>query len=523
MTATLFVADAVHGHVGARGVVVRENRITAVVGDRELRRVGTTVGEVIELGGHVYPGFTDAHSHPSLGAGLQRGVDLSDVDDLAALRSVLSDAVREIPPGEWLLGWGLSYGLWDDDQPTSAVLRGLGRPVALQLFDCHALLLDEEAVRVAGVERMPAFGSGAHAVRDERGAFTGLVVEEEAMDHVRLAIPPEHPASRTDRLGRVLAAMAASGLTGLHVMDALGDSAEQYDELERTGRLPLRLKLHRWYTPALAAAGVDPVDPPPGRGRLWHHHGVKLFLDGTVDNGTAWLSSPDLRGESTGSTWGDPVEYARVVQRLAAAGVPTATHAIGDAAILWAADTIARAHAAHPAVRHRIEHLEVTSPAAVAAVGRSGAVASVQPTHCTRFVAADGSDNWSRRLGDRRSHGWRLRSLAASGTVLALGSDFPIAPFEPLGILADAVSRRCTARGGEAVSPLEALGADEAVLAYTVGAALAAGVEHDEGTIAPGRLADLSVFDGDLSAATPEQLLTRRAVATVVDGEFRRS
>ncbi|MFT4279711.1 amidohydrolase [Microbacterium sp.] len=520
----LFLFERVDGHPDATAILTSGGRITAMLTTAEAAQVDRRTASVHDIGGWAYPGFVDSHSHPVLASGLLRGVDLSAVASIAELRDTLAGAARDLPPRAWVLGWGLAYSLWGDASPDAASIDGVtgGRPVSLQFFDCHALLLDRVALGLADAERMPVFDSGSRAVTDDDGRATGLVLEEEAMDYVRRAIPTEPEGTRRARLSAILRDMAASGLTGLHVMDALGDGVVSYADLEARSELPLRVKLHRWFTPAMAEAGIDPSVAPAGRGRRWHHHGVKLFLDGTVDNGTAWLSDPDVHGGSRASIWTDPEEYRRVVLALASAGIPTATHAIGDAAIRWAARTAGDAHERFAGIRHRIEHLEVSDAEVIAEVRRSGAVASMQPTHCTHFVRADGTDTWSRRLGDRRRHGWPLRSFRDAGVPLAFGSDFPIAPFEPLPILADAVLRRRSGTGAEPIRPEEGVGIADGIAGYTRGAAYAAGVEAEEGALAPGFLADISVFDADLSKADPETLAAVHVRATVVDGVVSR-
>ena len=226
-------------------------------------------------------------------------------------------------------------------------------------------------------------------------------------------------------------------------------------------------------------------------GRVWQVAGVKLFLDGTIDGGTAWLDEPDSLGESTRSIWGDPGRYSRAVHALAAAGVPTATHAIGDAAVRHALDTLAAAPAPTGA-RHRIEHLETAGDADLARFAAAAVVASMQPTHATEYTSADGSDNWSRRLGpERAALGWRCADLLAAGATLVLGSDWPVAPFDPRGILAAAQTRRSARRPDlPPVGAAQAITASQAVDAMTRAPAVAAG-DLQAGRVAVGHRADL--------------------------------
>jgi predicted amidohydrolase YtcJ len=177
---------------------------------------------------------------------------------------------------------------------------------------------------------------------------------------------------------------------------------------------------------------------------------------------------------------------------------------------------------AHAAV-HRIEHLETVPDALIARFSRSGLVASMQPTHCTHYSRADHSDNWSTRLGaERANNAWRCGDLRAAGTTLGLGSDWPIAPFEPLPILADAQLRRRSGRPGEQpVAPGQALTALQALEGYTSHAARAAGEWAVSGSVTVGKRADFTVFDADPLSVAPDELAAAQVLATFVDGRMQ--
>jgi predicted amidohydrolase YtcJ len=174
---------------------------------------------------------------------------------------------------------------------------------------------------------------------------------------------------------------------------------------------------------------------------------------------------------------------------------------------------------------HRIEHLETVPDELIGRFSRSGLIASMQPTHCTHYSRADHSDNWSTRLGtERANNAWRCADLRAAGTVLGLGSDWPIAPFEPLPILADAQLRRRSGRPGEQpIVPGQALTARQALEGYTSHAARAAGEWQVSGSITVGKRADFTVFDVDPLAAAPDDLAAARVLATFVDGQAQHS
>ncbi|MEU9702234.1 amidohydrolase [Streptomyces sp. NPDC047981] len=512
-------------------LAVSAGRIVALGDDREIRDLADRSTTVVDVkGGVIVPGLVDGHIHPVSGAELTQGLDLSACTDLASLRELLARAVGRLDREEWLFGWGLDPNVFGDRPVEAAALAPVldGVPALLQLFDAHSSLASARALELAGIDGPRTFEQAAEIVCDEQGRPTGLLLEDAACELVERVAPQPSRAERRDRLAAVLREMAASGLTGGHAMDANGDSLALYAELEAAGDLPLRLRVAPWCQPGTDEAGVAALIAQQGTGGdLWSVRGVKLFMDGTIDNGTAWLEHPDRLGESVQAFWPDPEAYTRVVARLHGAGVPTATHAIGDAAVRHVLDAVEKARAegggaAGDHVRHRVEHIESVPDDTLRRFAALGVVASMQPTHCCDFTRADHTDNWSRRLGEERaSRAWRCRDLRDSGATVVLGSDWPIASFPPLGVMAGARHRRPTRDLTQPPhGPDQALEALDALQGLTTGPAFAAGQEHQEGRLAVGYRADLTVL-ADNPLTTPATALADLPVLlTVLDGRI---
>ncbi|MFJ5294368.1 amidohydrolase [Streptomyces sp. NPDC088348] len=502
-------------------------RITALGDTPEIRALADASTTVIDLKGAVVtPGLVDGHIHPVSGAELTGGLDLSSCTDVEQVREALARAVRDLAPGAWLHGWGLDPNVFAGHPvgtaPFDAVLDGV--PALLLLFDAHSMLASRRALRLAGVDGPRTFDQAtAEVVCGADGRPTGLLLEDAACELVERVAPQPTREERRERLAAVLRAMAASGLTGGHAMDANGDSLAFYAELDAAGELPLRLRVAPWCQPGTGADGVRALIEQQGAGgRLWRTDGVKIFMDGTIDNGTAWLEHPDCHGESRHAFWPDPEEYTRVVGALHRAGVPTATHAIGDAAVRHVLDAVEKAQAGGGrGVRHRVEHIETVPDDTLRRFAELGVIASMQPTHCCDFTRADHTDNWSRRLGEERaSRAWRCRDLHDSGAVVVLGSDWPIAPYPPLDVMAGARHRRPSRDLARAPhGPEQALTALEALRGMTVHAAYAAGEEHEAGRIAVGHRADLTVLAGDPLVTAATELPRLPVLLTVLDGE----
>ncbi|WP_405688053.1 amidohydrolase [Streptomyces sp. NBC_01387] len=506
-------------------LAVSGGQISALGDDRRIRALADPATTVIDLKGAVVtPGLVDGHLHPVTGAELTHGLDLSACAGLDEVREALAREVRRLAPGAWLHGWGLDPNVFGGRPVETAALAPVldGVPALLQLFDAHSMLASPRALELAGVDGPRTFDQAAEVVCDDTGRPTGLLLEDAAAELVERAAPQPTHAERRSRLVAALRGMAAAGLTGGHAMDANGDSLALYAELDAAGELPLRLRVAPWCQPGTGTDALRALIGQQGTGgRLWRTEGVKLFMDGTIDNGTAWLEHPDCHGESTHAFWPDPDAYTRIVGELHRAGVPTATHAIGDAAVRHALDSVEKALATggRP-VRHRIEHIETVPGDTLHRFAELGVIASMQPTHCCDFTRADHTDNWSRRLGEERAaRAWRCRGLWDSGATVVLGSDWPIAPYPPLGVMAGARHRRPSRDLAQPPhGPEQALTALEALQGMTVNAAHAAAEEHVAGRIAVGHRADLTVLADSPLVTAATDLPDLPVLLTVLDG-----
>ncbi|MEU3956425.1 amidohydrolase [Streptomyces achromogenes] len=494
----------------ATAVALRDGLITAVGTADDVRNWrGPGTGIVDLRGAHLVPGLTDAHSHPVWGLDMATGTDLSGVTDLAGLRAALARAERT---GGWVVGYGLDHNAFQGRMVHHELVADVlgDTPAFLRLYDGHSALVNGPALAAAGVTGPRAFDQRAQVVCDASGRPTGHLVEHAAMDLVTGVVPRPSYGERRARLLDLLSAMAATGLTGAHVMD--GGDLELVEAVARETVLPVRLRFAPWCMPGADADALRELIEAQGRGgRHWVVGGVKFFMDGTVEGGTAWLEHPDCHGQGTDAFWPDPRAYAEAVRTLHAAGVRTATHAIGDAAVRHVLDTVASlGPGGHGA--HRIEHIETAPDELLPRFAELGVAASLQPPH-TGYTRDDGTDEWSRRLGgDRAARAWRLRDLREAGATVALGSDWPIAHYDVRAVLTTA--RR--PKGAAAHRP--GLTAQQALEGCTTHAAAAAGEASVAGRIAPGFRADLTALAVDPVHAPTDELTDAPVVLTVTGG-----
>ncbi|WP_418956709.1 amidohydrolase [Streptomyces tritici] len=497
---------------GHTALAVHDGRITALGDDTDARAWAGPGTETVDLGGATLtPGLTDAHSHPVWGLEMFSGTDLSAVRDLDGLRAALAGAERR---AGWVVGYALDHNVFGGRPVHRALIEDVldGVPACLRLYDGHSILATGPALEAAGIDGPRSFAQRSEIVCDADGVPTGHLIEHAAMDLLTAVVPVPPAAERRTRLVALLAEMAATGLASAHVMDLGGhDVPGLLAAVEDEGHLPVRLRLAPWCMPGADETDLDELIALQNRsGRLWRVAGVKFFMDGTVEGGTAWLEHADCHGQGTDAFWPDPAAYSAAVRRLHAAGVGTATHAIGDAAVRHVLDTVEALGPGGP--RHRVEHIETVPDDQLGRFAALGVAASMQPPH-TAYTRADRGDEWSRRLGDERAgRAWRLRDLRDAGATLALGSDWPIAHHDARQVLATA-RRPCGA-----ASARPGLTGLEALEGCTTHAAFAAGEEAVAGRIAPGFRADLTAFAVDPVEAPADETAEAPVRLTVAGG-----
>ena len=506
----------------ATAVAVAAGVIAAVGDDAEIRQQCGPATEVIDLGGAAaVPGLIDSHMHPFKGATGARGADLLDAHRLDDVLGALAAERARCAPGEWVQAWGLDYNVFEQSGISASVIDDVVgcAPAAVTFMDWHTMLASSSALALAGVDGPREFAEHAEVVCVD-GRPTGELRENAAMDLVREAMPRTTPEQELELCAAHLRRLAAVGLTGTHAMDGTLASLELLGRLESRGELVTRI---------LTPFTIEPDTPEElweiyaeaggQRGRRWRAGVAKFFIDGVIDSGTGWLVEPDSQGEGRSSFWPDVDRYRRAVQFFASRGFQCVTHATGDRGVREALDTYARAGAA-PGVRHRIEHIETLQPSDLPRFAAQGVVASMQAQHMM-WLDPDRRDNWSQRLGnDRCDRAFLTRSLRESGAVVALGSDWPVARYDPREGMAAVRLRRPPGYPDRAPYDDQAIDGLAALEGYTSAAALTGGDGDRLGRLAPGYAADITVMAQDPVDTAPDALVALPVVATVVDGEI---
>jgi predicted amidohydrolase YtcJ len=505
-----------------RAAAIAGNRIVAVGEDAPIRGLLAPGGAAADLGGRtVVPGFTDSHIHFVAYALSLTRLDLSGVRSKAEVLRRTAERARVAKPGEWLLGRGWDRNLWDDPRfPAREELDSAAphNPVALDSKDGHCLWVNSAALAKAGITTLtPSPAGGEIERRPGTGEPTGIL-KETAKHLVKKAIGTPSLDSVRSALITATAHAHRAGLTGIHdCEDALSFAA--FQELWKNGELGLRTLLH------IPAANLEHAIALGLRTGFGNGHlrvgGVKIFADGALGSRTAAMLAPyEDEPLNTGVVVTPMEEMRELVSKACRAGISVAVHAIGDRANRDVLDVLEQSRRGGEGadLRHRIEHAQLLCPNDIPRLAQLGVVASMQPLHAT-------SDMEMARLhwGEERLRGaYAWRSLLDAGAVLAFGSDCPIETLDPFAGIHAAVTRRRAdgSPGPEGWRPEECITVEEAVRAYTMGAAHASGEEREKGSIAPGKLADMVVLSHDIFTVAPAAILETTVVATILDGRL---
>ncbi len=499
----------------AGAVAVKAGRVMAVGSPADLHDLTGPGTRVVELGrGCMLPGFHDSHVHLT-GYGLEATqLDLSTTRTFDEALGLLRSRASELGAGETLLATGMALNTWGlgtiGRVEADALERAVGGKRALvSSQDHHSSWASAAVMRAAGIADDTLDPKDGVIVRDADGQATGLLLEK-AQDAAEDTIPVPTAEELRRALDRAAEALAAYGVTTVHHMAAEPPSYfRAMAERASDDDYPLRVWACIPHAHIEAARDIG-LSTGVG-GRNFQVGGAKFFADGALGSRTAWMLEPYAGSDATGMAVDDPDVLRERVPMAVRAGLAPVVHAIGDAAVRAVLDAfeLVAEEAAAAGLRPRLEHAQHVHPVDVARAGSLGVVASVQPIHMT-FDAA----GIERLLPDRTTRAYPLRSLARAGARLAFGSDAPVAsPDVMVGLRA---ACRRIGSDGRRFEPSESVAPDEALVAYTSGAAHAVGWEGRSGKIAAGYDADLVVLSHDPLVG----LDGLEVVATVKGGSF---
>jgi hypothetical protein len=502
----------------AEALGIKQNRIAVLGSNSAIKKVCNARTRVLDLKGRlVTPGFVDGHAHfVNLGLALMR-VDLRNLLSLQACREQIRMAVTKHKPGEWILGRGWNHHQWAEQrEPNRFDLDDIApdNPVMMIRTCGHSIWLNSRALEKTGIRRNTPEPAGGRIDRDAKtGEPTGLVHEARAMLDKHITIGKEDL-----RKAALIAQQEALrfGITGVHSCELL-EHWEALNSLYQEEKLKVRI-YHMLPVDELSTASRHGIKPGFGNDRLWFGK-VKLFADGSMGAATALLHEPYSDDPANrGIAIANAVELQKKIELAYQAEWEVAVHAIGDKGVSNVLDAIAAARQKYPSLRRdRIEHVQLLKPADLARLRDFHIIASVQPVHLLNDRPT-AEQKWGR---ERCRYAYAYRSMQQNQIPLLFGSDAPVESINPLLGLQLAVARRSPQWGSIAAwFPQESLSLEESIKSFTHQAAWASYKEESLGTLAPGKWADLTVFEKDLFSLAPEEWSDLKVETTIINGEI---
>jgi predicted amidohydrolase YtcJ len=516
----------------ATWIAVRAGRIEALGSDAKgfERHVGDGT-EIIDLGGALtVPGLIDSHGH-FLGLGESKTIlDLTKArswDDIVAL---VAEAAKSRKPGEWIRGRGWHQDKWDRvPVPNIAGLPyhdALSRvspenPVVLEHASGHSTLANAKAMELSGITDKTADPEGGEIIRDAKGRAIGAFLEN-AQGLLRGEARPTDPAEAEARTRHYIELASreclSHGVTTFHDASSGFATVDLFGKMAEEGTLPVRLYV------MLSVSSRDLAERGAAAriiGAADNHltvRAIKRFMDGALGSHGAWFLEPytDLPGSTGLNT--ESIEEMRATAKFAVEnGFQLNTHAIGDRANRETLDVYEEAFKAHPDktdLRWRIEHAQHLAAADIPRFHELGVIPSMQAIHCT----SDGP--WVlKRLGEARAAegAYVWRKLMNAGSIIPLGTDVPVEAIDPMANFYAAVTRRL--KDGTTFFPDQKMTREEALRAYTWNGAYAGFEENLKGSLAPGKLADITVLSRDILTCPEDEIRGTEVLYTIVGGK----
>src|SRR6059036_89060 len=501
-------------------VALADGKILAIGDSVQVGRYASPETQWIQAnGGLVLPGFTDGHTHFIDGGFQLASVDLRNAATPKEFIRRIKDYAKTLKPGEWITGGDWDHTLWPGQPlPYHEWIDSVtpSNPVFVNRLDGHEALANAAAMRAAAVTKATPTPSGGEILRDpRRGEPTGIF-KDRALDLVGHAIPDPSTAQRDSALARALAYAASLGVAATaHVSASWADLAS-YRRLEQTGRLTMRVAL---YLPLDSWRAVAETVSRSGRGDDWVKiGGVKGYMDGSAGSRTAYFFEPYSDSAGYNGLLQHPEADMRTwIGSADSAGLQVAVHAIGDRAnaiLLSIYDSVTKAHGPRDR-RFRVEHASTSAPKDIPLFGTLGVIASMQPYH-----AIDDGRWVEQRIGPVRiKTTYPFRTLLDTGGKLAFGSDWTVAPLDPiLGVYAAVTRRTLDGKHPNGWVPEQKISVQEAVRAFTIGSASAEFTEDAKGSITPGKLANFIILSADIFKIDPTEIEKTRVQMTLVDG-----
>jgi predicted amidohydrolase YtcJ len=508
----------------AQAVAVLGDRIVAVSSNADVDAWRGPNTRLIDAKGKLLlPGFNDAHVHFVSGGMQLTNIQLNDATSAEEFARRIGERAKITPKGEWIQGGNWDETKWNPaNMPAKDLIDALtpDTPVFVSRYDGHMGLANSLALKLAGITAKTPDPHGGTIVRDAHGNPTGAL-KDAATDYIDKVIPPLSHEQRVKIVKRALAHAASLGVTSVQHMVASYEDIAVYSELLQRGELTARI---------YAAPLITHVEDQSKLG-IGHAFGgsylrigaLKAFADGSLGSGTAYFYEPFLNQGNNRGLLSDEMQPISLMRdrylEADAAGLQICTHAIGDEGISTILDLYADVIKAHGESdrRFRIEHAQHMAAKDFERFAQLHVIASVQPYH----AIDDGRFAESHIGHDRASRTYAFRTFLDHGVRLAFGTDWEVAPLNPmLGLYAAVTRATLDGKNPNGWFPEQKMTIAESVEAYTMGSAYAEFQEKEKGSITVGKLADMVLLSDDIFSIAPEKIRDVKVLKTVVGGKL---
>lgn len=478
----------------------------------------------------IMSGFCDAHTHFMEGATMSSEYFCNTLDQSSSEKECVDMMVqfaKKYPDLPRYFGYGWLPAYWGEkaDFPTKDLLDKAfpNKPVYLRAVDGHTEWLNSKALEESGYKKdwIPSYG---HVDLTCEGELSGLVREH--ADVLARAYDTKLPALEMEMLQkRLMEQMNRKGITSCTEMSAI--LPEQIDEsyqfvkkMEKNNEMSIRIFLY-------PGTDIDPdrikeIKPycEKYKSDILKIAGLKGFADGVTSTYTAALLEPYIdRSETSGDLNYPEEQYFEWIREANKAGYGIRVHAIGDKAVRIILNACEASNQSNDNtnIRNSIEHIELIAPEDIPRLKKLGVIPSMQPLH----LPLDRFDKLYRVGKERSRYEWAMKSMLRSGAILAAGTDYPVADYDPIPNIYMAVTRMGidgVQYGTESLE--EKLTVPEILKAYTWGSAYVNHMEDRLGTLESGKYADLTVINKNLLEINPEDILTSEVIMTVMNGKI---
>lgn len=506
----------------AQSVVVENNKIIFVGSDEDAKKFIDKNTQVVNLDGKLMlPGFNDNHVHFLTGGFYLLGIDLRPATSTSEFKQILKDYAKKYP-GKWITGGYWDHEKWEvKDLPTKEMIDEVvsDQPVFVERLDGHMGVANSFALKLAGITKETESPDGGLIVKDPKTGEPTGVLKDNAMDLVYVKIPDHTEQENYESLLAALNEAKRLGLTSVQDISYL-DALTVFERAKKEGILTCRIYT-RW--PIADYKYLVDRNIKAGYGdELIKMGSLKGFADGSLGSSTAWFFDRYVQDTTTSGLAMDVINDGSMEKWCLDAdknGLQICVHAIGDKANAYMLDLYEKIIKENPKWdrRFRIEHAQHLRKEDINRFADLGVIASVQPYHCID----DGV--WAeKRIGkERLEYSYPFKSFLDAGVKLCFGTDWYVAPLNPLlGIYAAVTRRTLDDKNPDGWIPEQKISVEDAIKCYTLNSAYASFEENIKGSIEIGKLADLIVLSDDILTIDPVKIKDAEVLMTVFDGKI---